>query len=146
MEVIWGNRLKPDDHKYIGGFPKFVAHAGDDRVGKWLDEKIQPTESLFALELHPRKTRPIEFGPSGANPRPAPTRRSKTSKFWVQPDQQPDPAHMTPSPNRRVRTRKPAILCTGGSTEIRGKPGWTSACSSPPICCADRNRSVRHSF
>jgi hypothetical protein len=40
MEVIWGNRLKPDDYKYIGGLPHFVADAGDDRVGRWLDEKI----------------------------------------------------------------------------------------------------------
>jgi hypothetical protein len=40
MEVIWGNRLKPGDYKYIGGFPHFVAHAGDDRVGRWLDERI----------------------------------------------------------------------------------------------------------
>ena len=31
MEVIWGNRLKPGDYKYIGGFPHFVADAGEDR-------------------------------------------------------------------------------------------------------------------
>ena len=40
MEVIWGNKLKPGDYKYISGFPHFVADAGDDRVGRWLDEKI----------------------------------------------------------------------------------------------------------
>jgi hypothetical protein len=40
MEVIWGNRLKPGEYKYIGGFPHFVADGGDDRVGRWLDEKI----------------------------------------------------------------------------------------------------------
>ena len=40
MEVIWGNRLQPGDYKYIGSFPHFVADAGDDRVGRWLDEKI----------------------------------------------------------------------------------------------------------
>jgi hypothetical protein len=40
MEVIWGNRLKPGDYKYIGSFPHFVADAGDDRVGYWLDERI----------------------------------------------------------------------------------------------------------
>jgi hypothetical protein len=39
MEVIWGNRLKPGDYKYIGGFPHFVADA-DDQVGHWLDERI----------------------------------------------------------------------------------------------------------
>jgi hypothetical protein len=40
MEVICGNRLKSGDYKYIGGFPHFVADAGDDRVGRWLDERI----------------------------------------------------------------------------------------------------------
>jgi hypothetical protein len=40
MEVIWGNRLKAGDYKYIGGFPHFVAEGGDDRVGRWLDERI----------------------------------------------------------------------------------------------------------
>ena len=40
IEVIWGNRLKPGDYKYIGSFPHFVADAGDDRVGRWLDERI----------------------------------------------------------------------------------------------------------
>jgi hypothetical protein len=40
MEVIWGNRLKPGDYKYIGGFPHFVADTGEDRVGRWLDERI----------------------------------------------------------------------------------------------------------
>src|SRR6516165_10996884 len=40
MEVIWGNRLKPGDYKYIGTFPHFVADAGEDRVGRWLDERI----------------------------------------------------------------------------------------------------------
>jgi hypothetical protein len=40
MEVIWGNRLKRGDYKYIGSFPHFVADAGDERVGHWLDERI----------------------------------------------------------------------------------------------------------
>src|SRR5205814_9182866 len=40
MEVIWGNRLKPGDYKYIGSSPDFVADAADDRVGHWLDERI----------------------------------------------------------------------------------------------------------
>jgi len=34
LEVIWGNRLKPGEYKYIGNFPHFVADAGDDRVGR----------------------------------------------------------------------------------------------------------------
>jgi hypothetical protein len=32
MEVIWGNRLKPGNYKYIGGFPHFVADAGEERT------------------------------------------------------------------------------------------------------------------
>jgi hypothetical protein len=32
--------VKPGDYKYIGGFPHFVADAGEDRVGRWLDERI----------------------------------------------------------------------------------------------------------
>ena len=40
MEVIWGNRLKAGDYKYIRGFPHFVADGGNDRVGRWLDERI----------------------------------------------------------------------------------------------------------
>ena len=26
--------------KYIGAFPHFIADAGEDRIGRWLDEKI----------------------------------------------------------------------------------------------------------
>jgi hypothetical protein len=40
MEVIWCNRLRAGDYKYIRGFPHFVANGGDDRVGGWLDERI----------------------------------------------------------------------------------------------------------
>src|ERR1700730_14804347 len=47
MEVIWCNRLKPGDFKYIGGFPHFVADGGDDRVGQWLHEKID-LERIYA--------------------------------------------------------------------------------------------------
>jgi len=38
--VIWGNRLKAGEYKYNRGFPHFVADGGDERVGRWLDEKI----------------------------------------------------------------------------------------------------------
>ena len=47
MEVIWGNRLKAGDFKYIGSFPHFVADGGDDRVGRWLDERID-LEHVYA--------------------------------------------------------------------------------------------------
>jgi hypothetical protein len=40
MEMIWGSRLKAGEYKYVGGFPHFVADGGDDRVGRWLDERI----------------------------------------------------------------------------------------------------------
>ena len=40
MEVIWRNRLKAGEYKYIGGFPHFAADGGDQRVGRWLDESI----------------------------------------------------------------------------------------------------------
>ena len=35
-----GESAETGDCKYIGGFPHFVADAGDDRVGRWLDERI----------------------------------------------------------------------------------------------------------
>jgi hypothetical protein len=40
MEVIWRNRLKKGDYKFTGGFPHFVADGGDERVGRWLDERV----------------------------------------------------------------------------------------------------------
>jgi hypothetical protein len=46
MEVIWGNRLKAGEYKYISGFPHFVADGGDDRVGRWLDERDRPRSYL----------------------------------------------------------------------------------------------------
>jgi hypothetical protein len=46
MEVIWGNRLRAGDYKYIRGFPHFVADGGDDRVGR-CDERID-LERIYA--------------------------------------------------------------------------------------------------
>jgi len=40
LEVIWGNRLKAGDYKYIGGFPHYVADGGNENIGKWRDEEI----------------------------------------------------------------------------------------------------------
>jgi hypothetical protein len=40
MEVVWGNRLRPGDYKYIGGFPHVVNDAGEDWVGRSLDERV----------------------------------------------------------------------------------------------------------
>jgi len=35
-----GQSAETGDYKYIGGFPHFVADAGEERTGRWLDEKI----------------------------------------------------------------------------------------------------------
>ena len=35
-----GQSAESGRHKYIRGFPRFVAHGGDARVGRWLDERI----------------------------------------------------------------------------------------------------------
>lgn len=40
MEVIWGNRLKAGDYKYIDGFPHYVADGGSENVGKWRRAEI----------------------------------------------------------------------------------------------------------
>ncbi len=47
MEVIWGNRLKPGDYKYIGGFPHFVANAGEERTGRWFRREDRPRSRLW---------------------------------------------------------------------------------------------------
>ena len=54
MEVIWGNRRRRGDYKYIG-VPHFVADAGDDRVGKWLDEKSTSSASTPRFGKTPRR-------------------------------------------------------------------------------------------
>ncbi len=40
MEIIWGNKLRAGDYKYIGGFPHYVADGGDDRIGSWRTETV----------------------------------------------------------------------------------------------------------
>jgi hypothetical protein len=57
IEVVWGNRLRPDDYKYIGGFPHFVADAGDKRVGRWLDERIDLARVYAEIASTPRPGR-----------------------------------------------------------------------------------------
>jgi hypothetical protein len=67
MEVIWGNRLKPGDYKYIGGFPHFVANAGEDRVGRWLDERIDLARVYAEIWARFARDSPLEgagFEPS----------------------------------------------------------------------------------
>jgi hypothetical protein len=40
MEVIWGNRLKAGDYKYIDKFPHYAANGGNENVGRWHAEEI----------------------------------------------------------------------------------------------------------
>ena len=40
MEVIWGNKLKAGDYKYIGAFPHYVADGGNENAGRWRNEEI----------------------------------------------------------------------------------------------------------
>jgi len=44
MEIIWGNRLRRGEYKYIGGFPHYVANGGAENVGSWQDEEINLLE------------------------------------------------------------------------------------------------------
>lgn len=44
MEIIWGNKLKAGDYKYIDGFPHYVADGGNDNVGQWRREEVDLQE------------------------------------------------------------------------------------------------------
>jgi hypothetical protein len=40
MEIVWGNRLKAGDYKYIDKFPHYVANGGNENVGRWHAEEV----------------------------------------------------------------------------------------------------------
>ena len=40
FEIIWGNRLRRGDTKFIGTFPHYVADGGDENIGEWRDEEV----------------------------------------------------------------------------------------------------------
>jgi hypothetical protein len=44
MEIIWGNKLKAGDYKYIGGFPHYVADGGDENIRQWQREQVDLRE------------------------------------------------------------------------------------------------------
>lgn len=44
MEVIWGNKLKAGQYKYIGSFPHYVARGGNENIKKWFHEEINLLE------------------------------------------------------------------------------------------------------
>ncbi len=39
FEIIWGNRLRRGDTKFIGTFPHWVADGGDENIRRWRDEE-----------------------------------------------------------------------------------------------------------
>ena len=44
-EIIWANRaFKRGEYKYIGGFPHYVADAGNDNIGRWREEAVDLLE------------------------------------------------------------------------------------------------------
>lgn len=40
MEIIWGNKLRTGDYKFIRGFPHYVADGGDRNAHQWKTETI----------------------------------------------------------------------------------------------------------
>jgi len=44
MEIIWGNKLKAGDYKYIGGFPHFVADGGSENIRQWRTAEVDLRE------------------------------------------------------------------------------------------------------
>jgi Protein of unknown function (DUF3047) len=44
MEIIWGNKLKAGDYKYIVGFPHYVADGGDENIRQWRSEQVDLRE------------------------------------------------------------------------------------------------------
>jgi len=44
MEIIWGNKLKAGDYKYVGGFPHYVADGGDEKIRQWRSEQVDLRE------------------------------------------------------------------------------------------------------
>ena len=45
MEIIWSTkRFQPGSYKTILGFPHYVAHSGDQDVGRWINEEVDLRE------------------------------------------------------------------------------------------------------
>ena len=44
MEIIWGDRLKAGEYKYINGFPHYVARGGNENTNRWFDENVNLLE------------------------------------------------------------------------------------------------------
>jgi hypothetical protein len=40
MEIVWGNRLKAGDYKYIDKFPHYVANGGNENIRRWHAEEV----------------------------------------------------------------------------------------------------------
>jgi hypothetical protein len=102
MEVIWGNRLKPGDYKYIGGFPHFVADAGEERVGRSLDEKIDLARVYAEIWKDAAPTHLVDIAVFCATTRTRPA--SATSRmFGWNSDEARSPASAYPDTGPRSR-------------------------------------------
>ena len=44
MEIIWGNKLRAGEYKYIGEFPHYVARGGDENINRWFEEEVNLLE------------------------------------------------------------------------------------------------------
>ena len=44
MEIIWGNRLKAGEYKYIDNFPHYVARGGNENTNRWFEEELNLLE------------------------------------------------------------------------------------------------------
>ncbi|MBI3453521.1 MAG: DUF3047 domain-containing protein [Rhodospirillales bacterium] len=62
MEIIWGNKLRAGDYKFIGAFPHYVANGGEANLHRWFAEEVD----LLAIyrRLWPDETpaRIVEIG------------------------------------------------------------------------------------
>lgn len=62
MEIIWGNKLKAGDYKYIGQFPHYVAGGGDENTNRWFEEDVNLLEIYHKIWPDQRPARMTEIG------------------------------------------------------------------------------------
>lgn len=62
MEIVWGNRLKSGEYKYIEGFPHYVARGGNENIKKWFNEEINLQEIYQTIWSDQSPARVFEIG------------------------------------------------------------------------------------
>jgi len=62
MEIIWGNRLKSGEYKYIEEFPHYVARGGNENIKQWFHEEINLQEIYQRIWSDQTPVRVIEIG------------------------------------------------------------------------------------